>query len=180
MTNTRCGGEMTEAQYLSWIRSALRSKSLRWKPRGEALKLARRKYKGINKLQKWEYQCAICKEWWLAKECDVDHFPKDAGSILKIEDVGEFCNNLFCEVDNLRVLDKKCHKIYTLSQKSGLSFEEATVEKEVIDIIKNNSIQDILDFIQDYEYSGNYSNAKDRREAVKFILNSIGEKDEQI
>lgn len=135
----RCGGTMTESAYLAWIRSALRSKSLRWPPRAEALKLARRVYKGPNKQQKWEYQCAICGEWHIAKNVIVDHYPVAAGSILSVDDIGPFANNLYCEVSNLRVLDKVCHDIWTLADKNNISFEQAKFEKLVLEKTKQKA-----------------------------------------
>jgi hypothetical protein len=136
MSKTRCGGTMTESAWLAWVRSALRSKSLKWPPRNAALQLARRPYKGESRLQKWEYQCAMCQGWFKAKEVIVDHFPKAAGSILCVADIGEFANNLFCETDNLRVLDKICHDIHTLAEKNGISLEEAKIQKKVIESCK--------------------------------------------
>jgi hypothetical protein len=169
----RCGGTMTESQYLSWIRSALRSKSLRWPPRNEALKLARRAYKGEIKQQKWEFQCAICKKWHKAKDVVVDHYPVAAGSILSVEDIGPFASNLYCEVDNLRVLDKSCHDIHTLAEKMGVTMEEAALEKDIITICKQ-SVKNILAFCEDYGYtSSQLSNSKKRREAVTQILKGI-------
>lgn len=169
---TRCNGTMTEAQYLAWIRSALRGKTLMWKPRNQAIQNARRAYKGTNKLQKWEVQCAICTNWFKLKEIQVDHYPLDAGSILSVDDIGQFCNRLFCEVDNLRCLCKDCHSQHTLSHKLGISFEEALIEKEIIRIMKEEKASDIVDFIQANDYDGVLpsNNAKARRESVSIIL----------
>lgn len=161
----RCSGTMTEAQYLSWIRSALRSKSLRWPPRAEALKLARRAYKGPNRLQKWEYQCSICKEWHLGKNVIVDHFPVSAGSILHTDDIGPFANNLYCEVENLRVLDKVCHDIHSLSESLGLSWEEAKVQKRVIAAEKGMSVKEIIAMLNKMGYN-DVSNKEKRRKAL--------------
>jgi hypothetical protein len=164
----RCGGTMTESQYLSWIRSALRSKSLRWPPRAEALKLARRAYKGPNKLQKWEYCCALCGEWWKMKDVIVDHHPVAAGSILSVEDIGPFANNLYCEVDNLRVLDKVCHDVHTLSEAHRITFEEARKLKVVIDLLKpanKSKMQALLD-----EHGYVCKNPAQRRAALSEIM----------
>lgn len=160
----RCGGTMTEAQYLSWIRSALRSKSLRWPPRQEALKLARRAYKGTNKLQKWEYCCALCGEWHLGKNVIVDHHPVAAGSILHTDDIGPFANNLYCEVSNLRVLDKTCHDVHTLSEKLGISFDAAKVQKRVIDTLKR-PVKEVVALLQESGYD-DVSNGDKRRTAL--------------
>ena len=170
---TRCSGTLTESAYLAWIRSALRAKSLRWKPRTDALQLARRPYKGPNKRQQWEYQCALCKAWHKADDVIVDHFPHAAGSILSVEDIGPFAERLFCEVDNLRVLDKVCHDIHTLSEKLGMSFADAQIEKEVIDICKRKA-KDVVAFCLDYGYNATeLTNPEKRRKAVQTILRSV-------
>lgn len=170
----RCGGTMTESAYLSWIRSALRSKSLRWPPRGKALELARRPYKGPMKQQKWEYQCAICAGWKKMKEVCVDHHPVGAGSILSVEDIGPFANNLYCEVENLRVLCKEpCHAIHTLAEKMGVSFAEAATEKEIIAIC-NKKVSEVVDFCVAYGYNpSELSNKDKRRSAVSEILKGV-------
>lgn len=123
---------MSEAEYLAWIRSALRSRWLRWRPRSLALERARQPYSGPNKAQKWVFQCAMCLKRFKAKEVEVDHFPHDAGSIRSIEDVGPFANRLYCEVDNLRVVCKPCHKIHTYAVQQGVDFETAALLKKVV------------------------------------------------
>lgn len=165
---TRCSGTMTEAQYLAWIRSALRSKWLRWQPRNDAIKAARRPYNGPRAMQKWECQCSICKEWFVQKLVEVDHFPHDAGSILDVNDIGPFVNRLYCETDNLRVLCKPCHKVYTLSQSKGISMEEARLEKRVTETLKR---EDLLDYLASFGYSGaSVSNLSKRKALVTSIL----------
>jgi len=161
----RCNGTMTESQYLSWIRSALRSKSLSWKPRQKALEMARRPYKGPNKLQKWEYACAICGEWHKAKDVIVDHWPIAAGSILHTDDIGPFANNLYCEVENLRVLDKVCHDIHTLSEAHSISWEQATVLKKVIEVEKTHKPDKIIAMLKEANYN-DVSNKDKRRVAL--------------
>lgn len=167
---TRCSGTMTESQFLVWVRSALRSKSLRWLPRTQALQLARRPYNGPNKLQKYEVMCSLCKQWGKIKDHDVDHFPKSAGSILSIDDLGEFINNLYCETDNLRVLCKSCHSIHTLSESAGITFAQAKHEKAVTEIMKFPA-KELLDYLKEHSYDvSSCSNQTKRRQAVSTIL----------
>jgi len=166
---TRCSETMTEAQFLAWVRSALRSKWLKWPPRSQSIERARRAYKGPNKLQKWEVQCAICEGWYKLKEIEVDHYPHDAGSILSFEDIGPFVNRLYCEVSNLRVLCKPCHKTHTLAQSKGISFKEAQLEKKVTETLKNK--RKALALLASYGYTGaSVSNETKRRTLLTKIL----------
>jgi len=112
---TRASGTMTESQYWSFIRSALRNKSRYWKPIQDAKVLARRPNKSENKRLKYEYQCAICSMWFPEKEIEVDHI-EPVGSLRSGNDLKDFVQNLFCEVDKLRVLCEPCHKKVTKQQ----------------------------------------------------------------
>lgn len=172
---TRCNGTMTEAQYLSWIRSALRSKSLKWPPRAKAIELARRPYKGPNKLQKWEVQCALCKQWWKLKEVEVDHYPIEAGSIPNVQAIGEFCNNLYCETDNLRVLCIECHATHTFTQKHKCSWDDAKKLQRIHAVIKNNTIPQLTKKLKALGYTDSeLSNADKRKKAVEDVIRNGG------
>lgn len=168
---TRNHGTMTESQFLAWIRSTLRSKWLRWIPRAEALKSARRAYKGPKKNQKYEYQCSICKQWKSLKECQVDHHPIEAGSILSVDDIGEFCNNLYCELDNLRCVCTDCHKSHTLASRKGITFEEAQQERLITEFIKSKTAKQLLAYLQSKGYNTkDLSNSSKRRVAVEELF----------
>lgn len=109
---TRASGTMTESAFWSWIRSALRQKSRWWKPISDTKQKARRNYKGPNKRLKYEYQCAICKNWFPNKQIEVDHITP-AGSLKSGDDLKGFVERLFCEAEALRVLCLTCHKKVT-------------------------------------------------------------------
>jgi 5-methylcytosine-specific restriction endonuclease McrA len=110
VVRTRNAGTMTEAAFWSFIRSALRQKSRFWKPILQTKLAAKRKYHGPNKRQKFEYQCAICNEWFPEKKINVDHIIP-AGSLSCAADLPGFVERLFCEQDNLQVLCTHCHDI---------------------------------------------------------------------
>ena len=114
---TRNAGTMTESAFWSFIRSALRQKSRWWKPISQAKLKAKRKYKGPNKRQKFEYQCNICKDWHPDKEINVDHIIP-AGTLRCANDLPGFVERLFCEIDNLQVLCNVCHNKKTQNEKS--------------------------------------------------------------
>lgn len=113
----RNAGTMTESAFWSFIRSALRQKSRWWKPILQCKLAARRAYKGPNKRQKFEYQCAICEKWFQEKKINVDHIIP-AGSLNCAADLPGFVERLFCEQDNLQVLCEKCHDEKTKTEKS--------------------------------------------------------------
>ena len=105
---TRNSGTMTESGFWSFIRSTLRNKSRWWKPILQAKNSARRKYKGANKRQKWEYLCDGCGGYFNSTQVSVDHIIP-VGTLKNANDLPAFVENLFCEVENLHVLCNICH-----------------------------------------------------------------------
>jgi 5-methylcytosine-specific restriction endonuclease McrA len=114
---TRNAGTMTESAFWSFIRSSLRQKSRWWKPITQAKDAAKRKYKGPNKRQKWEYLCNVCNNYFPNTEINVDHIIP-AGTLRCAADLPGFVERLFCEVDNLQVLCNVCHNKKTQDEKS--------------------------------------------------------------
>lgn len=114
---TRNAGTMTESGFWSFIRSALRQKSRWWKPILLCKQAARKPYKGPNKRQKYEYQCAICKKWFPDKKVNVDHIIP-AGSLNCAADLPGFVERLFCEKEHLQVLCNSCHDRKTKTEKT--------------------------------------------------------------
>jgi 5-methylcytosine-specific restriction endonuclease McrA len=113
---THANGTWTTPRFFSFIRSALRRAFTRWPANYAARNDARRPYYGPNAKQKWEYKCAICNDWFAAKETQLDHrIP--CGSLRDFADLPGFTERLFCEKDGLRVLCKQCHKQVTKEQR---------------------------------------------------------------
>ena len=115
---TRNHKTQTESAFWGMIRSALRQTSRWWKPIAEAKKKAKRACKNCG-LQKFEYQCASCKQWFSEKEIAVDHII-EAGTLKSKADIGDFIERLFCEIEGFQVLcnkrkdgEESCHKIKT-------------------------------------------------------------------
>ena len=114
---TRNAGTMTESAYWSMIRSGLRRTTRYWKPIVEAKNKARRPYVGPNKRQKWEYQCAKCKKWFIGKETSVDHIIP-VGSLKCKEDLPGFIERLTPE-SGFQVLCKEDHTKKTNSEREA-------------------------------------------------------------
>jgi hypothetical protein len=113
---TRNNNTFTESAFWSWIRSILRQKSRGWKPISKCKANSRRLYKGPVKRQKYEYQCNICKQWFKDAEISIDH-KIPCGSLRCAEDLPEFIERLFVEVDGLQTLCSTCHDFKTKNEK---------------------------------------------------------------
>lgn len=112
---TRNASTMTESMFWSMIRSSLRQTSRWWKPIAAAKQAAKRPYKGPNKLQKFEYQCAKCQDWFKDKEVAVDHIV-ECGELRSSADLAGFVERLFCE-EGFQVLCRACHLSKTLNER---------------------------------------------------------------
>ena len=95
---TRNNFTLTESAFWGFIRSTLRNASRWWKPIQQCKLNSRRAYKGTKKLQKWEYRCNHCKEWFMEKEIQIDH-KIEAGSLICGDDLKGFVERLFVEED---------------------------------------------------------------------------------
>jgi len=115
---TRGAGTLTEAQFWQMIRSSLRKTSRWWKPMFVCKMNARRKYKGKNKRQKWEYKCNSCKKWFPAKKMNIDHIIP-VGKLNCAKDLPGFVERLFCETEGLQLLCSNCHDLKTKKEKDN-------------------------------------------------------------
>ena len=116
---TRAGGEWTEAAFWGFIRSALRGASRRWPPIvRQAIQAARRPLAVKRGNQKWEYLCSICQTYHKGTNVAVDHIIP-AGSLRSFADLPGFCERLFCEADQLRVVCDRCHGELTNKQRAA-------------------------------------------------------------
>jgi len=116
VVKSRAGGTMSESAFWSFIRSALRQKSRFWAPIAQCKHAAKRNYTGINKRQKFEYQCNSCKQWFPEKLINVDHIVP-AGSLNNAQDLPGFVERLFCEEKDLQVLCSDCHNKKTKDER---------------------------------------------------------------
>ena len=107
---TRASGTMTEAQYIAFVKSALRSKSRFWKPLSDTVKEAR--------VRKGVYLCNGCKqevpksvviEGKRTNNIFCDHVKPVVDPVEGFVGWNSFINNLYCERENLQVLCKDCH-----------------------------------------------------------------------
>lgn len=120
----RNDGEWTESRYQSFIKSALRSASVRWPPRYKTLLEA---FVGSQINEKTgrmakHYRCACCKGVFPAKQIEINH--KDPViPVTGFDNWSAVIERMFCEKDGLEALCKDCHKAITK--------KENTIRKEV-------------------------------------------------
>ena len=115
-------------------------------------------------------KCYYCRNMFNASALEVDHVSQ-AGTCNSWETAQEFLHNLLDCNDNWVLACKPCHKVKSLAERNGSSFEEALIQKQVIEFMRR-PVKEIVAFCQENGYtSSSLKNAKSRREAVTTIFN---------
>lgn len=132
---TRNGGTWTEAQFWGRIRGALRKTFAAWVPMKAALNASRRASQRADRpLLKFEYQCAICKNWFALKSAGkegkqnvhVDH-KVPAGSLRNFEDLPGWIARLTDEDPSAyQVVCIECHQEKTNTERDIRSATKST------------------------------------------------------
>lgn len=118
----------------------------------------------------WGCRCEHCNNLFKQVECEVDHI-EAAGSFKGWEDFEAWMVKLMhINWNSIRVVCKECHRIISYAERTGKTFDEAKLEKEVIAFTKNNpKIQ--LGMLQAVGIDTTHvTNAKQRRAAYKEYL----------
>lgn len=93
----------------TWLIGKLRSNSLQWPPRNEALKLAR--------VDRGRYKCATCSEIYQRKDVHLDHIEPIVDVEKGFENWDIFISRMFCDEEGFQVLCKYCHDTKTEMEK---------------------------------------------------------------
>ena len=131
----------TESAYMSWLRGGIRRYLWAKNPvKLEFIKQNRVKIPNPNPKGKvkevWGGVCALTGNIFPIGNMEVDH--KEGNHSLKtLDDLVPFVKGIvMITLDDLQLVSKEAHKIKSYAEKQGISFEEAKIEKEVIEIIK--------------------------------------------
>ncbi len=163
----------SESQYLIWLRGNLRKALWQHFPPRIAFKNERcinvtpniREQYGLSKACKYVGVCEFCEEYHPKSKLEVDHI--EGCGALTLENKSEWIDRLICSTSNMRLVCKPCHKIHTYSERMGISFESAKLEKKVIEFSKKpTSMQNT------YLKKRNlpHNNAKVRKESFRKVL----------
>lgn len=79
-------------------------------PRQEQLRESRRAVQG--KRHKFEYLCAGCKQWHVAKQVQSDHVV-ECGSLRGFDDLAGFVERMFVGKEGYQTMCRTCHRAKT-------------------------------------------------------------------
>ena len=156
----------TDAAFFTWLRGAMRKALWQFHP----IKLKYKKscvqpptpeYTGRAK---GLIQCALTGEWVGQSMAEVDHV-EGHSSFKCVDDLLPYMMHLALPKE-LQCVSKEAHKVKSYAERTGLTYEEAVIEKKAISIIKNKKDKQ---FFTDRGLSIP-SNAKKRRTEIVDIL----------
>lgn len=127
-----------QTNFMTYLRGCLRKAWSNNPIKIKVLNKKRRQIKNPNPKGKkdfvWGFDCEMCHKEFVIANGQVDHITP-AGSLREIADIQGFVERLLCVTEeDLRLVCKGCNSALAMSDKSGLSFEDSLVEKEVIAI----------------------------------------------
>ena len=162
----------SSVNFFTYLRGCLR---LAWKRHPTKLKVMKERRKQIpnpnprgNKATVFGFECEMCHNEYVMKECQVDH-KHAAGSLKKKEDIQGFVERLlWVTEDDLRLVCKVCNSALALSEKQGITYDEAMIQKKAIEIQKG----DDKTWIKKQGVVPE-SNAKKRRLQIAEILSKV-------
>lgn len=169
----------SEAEFITWVRGVLR--------KGWAVHPLKLIYKESKKIKVentnprskkahplvFKIECEKCKKLVSQGDIEIDHKGDFQGKFTCMEEIEGYAKHLFLiDMESVQCVCKPCHKIISHSQKLGVSFEEAALLKEVIRIFKEETKDDIMQFILDFSFIKEYTvgNEKERKKVVEDIF----------
>jgi 5-methylcytosine-specific restriction endonuclease McrA len=164
----------TQASFFSWMRGGIRRSLWSKHPvKLEFLKKNRIKIPNPNPRGKvktvWGGECVLCLKTLPLNQIEVDH-KKGNLSLNCVSDIQSFIEGIvLITEDDLQLCCKACHKAKSYSEKQGMSFKEALIEKQIIQIIKDKKDKEWLIA----EGVLPESNAKKRRAQIRKIMEGM-------
>ena len=174
---TYCDAWDNQSQFLTWLRGQLRQVWSDYPARVEfkenkcipVTEEMRDKY-GLHRQTKKAAQCVFCNGWFAKSKLEVDHIVQ-VGSMRSMDEVEQFIMGLLCSPQNMQLTCKACHKVKSYSEKMGITFEEAKVEKGVIAWMKMHTTEEQKQILALAGFEDDeINNAENRRIAARELL----------
>jgi hypothetical protein len=167
----------TESSFMSWLRGGIRRIWAKHPVKLDFIKQSRVKIPNPNPRGKvkevWGGKCALTGEYFVLNELECDHKVGN-NSLKSVEDIQSFVEGvLLVTADDLQLVSKEAHKIKSYAEKQGISFEEAKIEKEVIEIIKQKKDKA---YLQEHHLPVSSTQALRRKTIVAHKLSLLKEK----
>lgn len=126
----------------TFVKGLLRRGSFHWKPRNEALKLAR--------VERGKYLCAMCQDTFGPREVQIDHIEPVIDPRKGFTTWDDYIERLYCDTEMFQILCSSCHSAKTRIE-DVLREEFKTPKDELPDLTKKKRRNKKLDNIPEEE-----------------------------
>lgn len=163
---------LPEKQMLTILRSSVRKSWMQSPVRLLKLELARLPDLDPKTRTKWYCHCEHCKNKFKMDDVEVDHISGEH-PLLTLGDIEKFARSILdVTLDDLQIFCKTCHDIKTYAERYDMTFEEATIEKKVVEWQKTTKSTKQKEFLSAEGFSDDeISNNDKRRDAYRSFLN---------
>ena len=162
----------TESAFMSYIRSGIR-KSIWSRYPVKTIFIKNNRIRGINPKTGRECYGGICyitKKFFPQNELEIDHISGNY-SLKNIDECSSFLRGmLYVDFDDLAFVSKAAHKIKNYSDKQGITYREAEIEKGVIAKCKQTAKVQVTELRNAGFDEEEIKNAKSRRECYRKLL----------
>jgi hypothetical protein len=136
----------TKSKFFTWLRGSLRNAVWNKSPikiifKNEACSAPPEDYDGRAKSGAY---CALSGKWEGKSKLEIDHIEGNV-SLNDEGDILDFLKHLIPPPHSLQCVTKEAHKIKSYAEKAGISYEEACIEKQIIQIIKEKKDKQFLE-----------------------------------
>lgn len=127
----------TKSSFFSWLRGGLRRAIWEKYPGKILFKKSKltKPPEGYTGRAKSGAECALTGVWTGNSKLQVDHI-KGESSLKDWSDIEPFIRHLCTNNDNMQLVEIEAHKVKTYAERNNLTFEQALVEKQVIQFKK--------------------------------------------
>ena len=163
----------TESQYFTWLRGAIRriwsDYPVRKVWKNEQLRGITQEEKDSKKYHfatKKVGQCAFCLKWMSGSKLQCDHKHASNGYKTIEESMQFLIHCAYTLPSDWQLACKSCHDIKSYSDRHNITFEEASIEKQIISMMKNKKA--VNEILSKNHLPGH--NDKVRKEGLRTIL----------
>jgi len=136
----------TKSKFYTWLRGSFRKAVWNTSPikiqfKNQSCSLPPNGYTGRAKSGQY---CALSGDWDGKSALQVDHKCGNV-SLNDEDDILNFIKHLIPPPNSLQLVTKEAHKCKSYAEKQGITYEEASVQKRVIEIIKAKEDKSFLE-----------------------------------
>ncbi len=126
---------LTEKQFMQIIRLAVRKKWMSCNSKLAVLESCKEPDYDVNSRSRFKIECQMCHEKFVATDINIDHITQEE-SFTSLDEAFTWASSILNAggLEDLQPLCIPCHKIKSHMELKGLTYDEAVLDKEAINV----------------------------------------------